>query len=83
MVQYLLFKKRNSQTPFLVVNENTIDSTSTSVFFVGKRTESYGPAEEQSKLWLLENFANSTSPAAAVLGQEWFNTSDNKNVCVH
>lgn len=84
MTQYLLYKKRNSVTPFVIVNENTIDNTSTSVFLVGKRTENYGQSEEQSKLWLLENFASTTKPAASILGQEWFNTSDNKMyVCIN
>ncbi len=78
MVQYLLYKKANAVTPFVIVNENTIDSSSTSVYLVGKRKESYGQPEQQSKLWMLENFANSTQPSPAILGQHWFNTADGK-----
>lgn len=62
----------------MVINENSIDSSSTSLFFIGKRTESYGEPEQQDTLWMLENFANPTQPAPAILGQEWFNSFDNK-----
>lgn len=78
MVQYLLYKKRDAVTPLAIVNENTIDSTTTSVFLVGKRKEAYGEAEQQSKVWMLENFANSTKPVNSILGQNWFNTTDSK-----
>lgn len=80
---YLLYKSNDTVTPFVVVNDNTIDSSSTSVHLVGKRKEAYGQPEQQSKLWMLENFANATAPANAVLGQTWFNTADDKlYVCV-
>ena len=84
MVQYLLYQRRNLSTPFLVLNEDVVDSTTTAVYFVGKRTEAYGQPEQQSKLWILENFANSTQPAPAILGQAWFNTIDGQlYVCVN
>lgn len=62
----------------MVVNPDSIDSTSTSMFFIGKQTTSYGQPQEQSTLWMLENFANTAQPAPAILGQEWFNSIDNK-----
>lgn len=49
---YLLYKSNDTITPFVVVNDNTIDSTATSVFLVGKRKEAYGQPEQQSKLWM-------------------------------
>jgi hypothetical protein len=78
MVQYFLYKSRNTTSPFVVVNPDTIDDSSTSVFLIGQGKESYGQPEQQSKLWTLENFANTSKPAPAILGQEWFNTSDNQ-----
>lgn len=78
MVQYLIYKTRNNVTPFMILNPDTIDSTSTSLFFVGKQTQAYGQPMEQSTLWTLENFANPTQPAIGILGQEWFNSFDNK-----
>lgn len=80
---YQLYKKSDNLTPFVTVNENTIDSTSTSVFLVGKRKEAYGEPEQQSKLWMLEHFADDTPPTNAINGQAWFNTQDDKlYVCV-
>lgn len=80
---YLLYKSNDNVTPFVIVNDNTIDNTSTSVFLIGKRKEAYGQPQQQSLLWMLENFANGTAPANAILGQAWFNTSDEKlYVCV-
>lgn len=77
-VQYFLYKSRNLVTPFVTINPNTIDDSSTSISLIGQGKESYGQPEQQSNLWQLENFANSTKPSASILGQEWFNTSDNK-----
>jgi hypothetical protein len=83
MAQYILYKRSDTSNPFVIVNENTIDSSATSVFLIGKRKESYGEPEQQSKVWMLENFANNTPPATPMVGQEWFNMSDSKMyVCV-
>lgn len=78
MAQYTLYKRSDTSNPFVIVNENTIDSSSTSVFLIGKRKESYGQPEQQSKIWMLENFANAVPPSPAMVGQEWFRTGDNK-----
>lgn len=77
-VQYFIYKSRNTVTPFITVNPNTINDSSTSIFVIGQGKESYGQPEQQSNIWVLENFANSTKPSSSILGQEWFNTSDNK-----
>ena len=78
MTDYVLYKSRNSVTPFVTVDAGTVDTTHTSVFLVGQTVLAYGTGEQQSKLWILENFANSTAPIQAILGQEWFNTTDGK-----
>src|SRR5690606_36576893 len=75
---YLIYKSADTVTPFAVVNENNIDNTSTSVFLIGKRKESYGEPEQQSKVWMLESFANNVAPLNAILGQSWYNTADDK-----
>lgn len=78
MVQYFLFKKRNTTpTPDIIINPDTIDSSSTSVFLIGQGQESYGQPQQQDVLWMLENFAKNTAPSPAILGQEWFNINDN------
>jgi len=79
MVQYLLFKSRNtSSTPDIIINPDTIDTSHTSVALIGQGQESYGQPQQQDILWMLENFAKSTAPAPAILGQEWFNLNDNQ-----
>lgn len=73
---YNIYLSSNTITPFIVVNDNTIDSTSTSIEFIGRQKVGYGQAQDQSFLWLLENFSNSAPPAAPLVGQLWF---DNVN----
>lgn len=75
---YDLFKKRDGITPAYQIDENTIDSTSTSINFVGKRKLNYGQPQNQNFLWMLENFSDFTPPSNAVQGQLWYNLNDNK-----
>lgn len=77
MTTYDLYQSRNLITPFLTVAADTIDNTSTSLYFIGQNLVGYGQIEQQDTLWILENFANSVSPTAPVLGQEYYNTTDN------
>lgn len=80
---YEIFRRNDSINPFITVNDNTLDTASTSITLVGRRKENYGQPQNQNFFWLLENFANTTPPANALLGQCWFNTADNKlYVCV-
>jgi len=74
--QYLLYKTRTPLVPFLIINPDTINDSSTSLTFIGQTLSNYGQIEQQDQLSLLENFANATAPSNAILGQEWFNTSD-------
>lgn len=83
MTNYTLYKSSDTVTPFIIISENTIDSSSTSISLIGKRKEAYGQPQQQSNLWLLENFANTVKPVAPMKGQEWFNTADSKMyVCI-
>lgn len=59
-----------------VVPDGTVNTTATPVVFVGRGVTSYGTYENDNYLWLLENFANSTAPPNAVLGQLWYNSTD-------
>lgn len=80
---YQIFKRNDPVNPFVIVNDESLDSSTTSIFLVGRRKENYGQPQNQNFLWLLENFANSNPPADAVLGQGWFNTTDEKlYVCI-
>ena len=59
-----------------VVPDGTVNTSATPVVFVGRGVTSYGTYENDNYLWLLENFANPTAPPNAVLGQLWYNSTD-------
>jgi hypothetical protein len=71
---YNIYLSSNTITPFLIVNDNTIDNTSTSIEFIGRQKIGYGQAQDQSFLWMLENFSNSSPPTVPLLGQLWFDS---------
>lgn len=63
---------------FLVnVADGTIDTT-TDLRFVGKNYAGYGEIQNENFLHLLENFANTTQPPRAVLGQIWYDSANKK-----
>ena len=64
-------------TKSITVYANTKDD-STSLSLIGRNYPGYGPAVAENFLHLLENFSNSTSPASAVIGQLWYDTSIDK-----
>jgi len=66
----------------IVVPDGTKDTTSTSLTLLGKLSSNYGEDQNENFLKLLENFSSSTPPLKPILGQVWYNTSDNSlNVC--
>lgn len=75
---YNIYLSDNLITPFMIVSDNTIDSTTTSLNFIGHNKVGYGQAQDQDFLWLLENFSNVSPPSHPVVGQLWYDslTSD-------
>jgi len=59
-----------------VVPDGTINTTATSVNLVGRGVTPYGLPENENYVYLLENFASSAEPLAPVLGQLWYNSSN-------
>ena len=59
-----------------VVPDGTINTTATSVNLVGRGVTPYGLPENENYVYLLENFASSTAPLAPILGQLWYNSSN-------
>ena len=59
----------------ITVNDNTINSTDTSLKFPGRNERGYGVAIAENFLHLLENFANSTEPDNPKEGQLWYDTN--------
>jgi hypothetical protein len=72
---YFLFRSSDTTTPFTIINEQTIDNTSSSLSLVGKRRVDYGQSQQQNQLWLLENFASPAQPANPITGQLWYDTA--------
>lgn len=74
---YFIFKSSDPVTPFAIINEQTVDNTTTSLSLVGKRRVDYGESQQQNQLWLLENFASPTAPSNPIAGQLWYDTATN------
>lgn len=70
-------KKYNGQT-LAIIQDGTLDTSSTSLQLPGKNYSGYGFSLNQSLTNLLENFANSVEPANKIAGQLWFDTSVKK-----
>ena len=58
-----------------VVADGTINTAATPVTLVGRGVTSYGEYENENYVWLLENFANSSAPPNAILGQLWYDST--------
>lgn len=74
---YMIYKSSDPNTPFAIINEETQDTTSASIVFVGKRRVDYGNSQQQNQLWQLENFAAPTAPPRPITGQLWYDTAVN------
>ena len=74
--------KNSAQTTTYTVNDNTENSTSTSLVFIGKNYTGYGLALNENFLYLLENFSNTVGnyPLNPVPGQLFW---DNTNKYMH
>jgi hypothetical protein len=59
------------------VSDGTVDST-TDLRFVGKNYAGYGEIQNENFLHLMENFANTTPPPKAIIGQIWYDTTNQK-----
>ena len=75
-----IINKTNGQQ-LTIVQDASVDQT-TDLIFVGRNYSGYGEIQNENFLKLLENFSSSTPPSNPILGQTWYNTSDNSlNVC--
>ena len=59
------------------VQDGTIDNT-TSLTLVGRNYTGYGSPVDENFVYLLENFANATSPNNPLTGQLWYDSSNNR-----
>jgi hypothetical protein len=68
---------RYNRSILTTVDEGTIDRT-TDLQFVGKNYAGYGEIQNENFLYLLENFSGANSPAKALDGQLWYDTTTKK-----
>jgi hypothetical protein len=59
----------------IVLDDGTLDTT-TSLGLVGRNYVGYGETQNENFVFLLENFANTAPPSRPIVGQIWFNTTD-------
>jgi len=64
-------------TLITVVADGTIDS-SLSVKLIGKNYAGYGEVQNENLVYMLENFAGTTSPNNPLTGQLWFDSGNSK-----
>jgi len=58
--------------------DGTIDQQATDLTLVGKNSTGYGVFINDNFVHLLENFANTSQPAHPIIGQLWFDTTQNR-----
>lgn len=59
------------------VTNGSIDQTSTDLTLIGQNTSGYGLYVNDNFVHLLENFANTSQPNYPIIGQLWYDTSEN------
>jgi hypothetical protein len=69
---------RYNGTFLLSVDDQTLNSTATDLRFVGRNYSGYGEIQNENLLHLLENFANTSAPPNAILGQIWYDSTNKK-----
>ena len=62
--------------------DGTIDTSNSSLTLVGKNYPGYGLFLNQNMVRLMENFSNTSAPAAPLPGQLWWNSAT-KNLSVN
>lgn len=60
------------------VIDSSIDQTATDITLVGKNVSGYGEYINENFVKILENFANTSQPNNPIVGQVWFDTTDNR-----
>jgi len=80
---YTLNWSNNSLKSPITLPGGTQDATSTSLTLTGKGSINWGEPLQENLLHLLENFASTSEPSNATLGQLWYNsTKETLFVCI-
>jgi hypothetical protein len=75
---YTVNKTDTSATPSTYTVQDSILNTQTDVSFIGKGYAGYGEVIAENFLHLLENFADQTAPTKPIVGQLWYNKTEDR-----
>jgi hypothetical protein len=75
-MSYSILKTDGSTLTEIV--DGTIDQTSTDLTLIGKNSTGYGVFLNDNFVHILENFANTSQPNNPIIGQLWFDTTQNR-----
>ena len=64
-------------TPIATIPDDSLNTTSSSINLPGRNYPSYGLPVMENIAWILGNFANVTPPPNPILGQLWYDSSNN------
>ena len=62
-------------TVLTTIADGSADTNTTNIALIGRLYKNYGELINENLVKLLENFANSTSPTAPIIGQLWYDKS--------
>jgi len=65
-------------TTLTEIVDGTIDQTTTDLTLIGKNATGYGVFVNDNFVHILENFANTSQPNNPIIGQLWFDTTQNR-----
>lgn len=65
---------RADGTPLVDIEDNTINTITTSLALIGRNAVNFGQAIDQNFVKLLQNFANQTAPSSPLQGQLWYDS---------
>ena len=71
---YVISKTDGSQ--LVIIQDGSVDTNVTSLTLIGKNVSSFGDAQNENFVKMLENFNNDTQPRSPLQGQIWFNSDD-------
>jgi len=74
MTYYIPYQKTSTSQGNIVVQDGSIDTTSTSLALVGANTVNFGLYINQNFVDLLQTFASNTAPISPLIGQLWYDT---------
>ena len=68
--------RKTDGTTLTTVLDGQYDNITTSLNLIGKNLFAYGTLQNENFVHLLENFANSSAPTVPLVGQLWFDTTN-------